>query len=146
MEFGQQVKEVRAEAPAELPASTTQALAPGVPDTMRELARVSPRSAVTESRRQGEMAAQEAARRNDIFLSPREVNSPTHLLRELTRAEVIDQGKVGLFHDLRSLRNQAVHAPEFALSQEAAVEYAEVARQLAEYLRSEKPADGGRAP
>ena len=136
MEFGQQVREAKADAAVELPLPTTRALPAVVPNPLRELAEVSPRSAVTEAWRQVEVAATEAARRNDISLGNRDAYSPSQVMRELIRARVVDEGKVGIFHELRSLRNQAVHAPDFALSAESALEYAEIARRLADYLQS----------
>jgi hypothetical protein len=135
LEFDRQLKEAEAEVADELPPSSAPALLPGVSDTIIELARVSPRAAVTEAWREVEAAAVEAARRNKISLNGERSTSPLRLIRALERAGLVDSDKRALFHDLRNLRNQAVHAPEFALSTEAALDYVSLARRLAEYLR-----------
>jgi hypothetical protein len=144
LEFGRRVEEAKADAAAELPAPEVLALPSGLPDSMRELARVSPRAAVTEAWRQVEVAAFEAAKRNQVPIRSRAAASPTSVMRELASENVVDQGKVALFHDLRGLRNQAVHAPEFALSYDAALEYASLAQRLASYLESASRGDGDR--
>ena len=137
LEFGRQVREVRAEANEELPPpQKPEAVILQAPDAILELARVSPRAAVIEVWRQVESAALDAAQRNNIPLQYREAVSPVRVIRALEKAEVVDPAPMVIFHDLRALRNQAAHAPEFALSTEAAIEYVELARRLIEYLRS----------
>jgi len=137
LEFGRQVREVRAEANEELPPpQKPKALIPQAPDPILELARVSPRAAVTEAWRQVEAAALDAAQRNNVPLQYREAVSPVRVIRALEKAEVVDPAPMAIFHDLRALRNQAAHAPEFALSTEAVIEYVELARRLIEYLSS----------
>jgi hypothetical protein len=83
-----------------------------------------------------ESAALDAVLRNELSLAPREGATPRNVIRALRRSQLVDPGQASIFHDLRSLRNEAAHAPDFALSPESALEYAEVARRLAEYLRS----------
>jgi hypothetical protein len=147
LEFGKQVQEAKEEAAEELPASTVVAALPsGQSDPIRELARVSPRSAVLESWRGVEAASLEAASRNGISLGFRDASSPVRVIRALERASVVEPGFMGLFHDLRGLRNQAAHAPDFALSADAAMEYAQLARSAAEYLRTAKANDQGEVP
>jgi hypothetical protein len=138
MEFGEQVRETKEEAAAELPPSTIKALPPGAQDTLKELARVSPRSAITEAWREVEVAIQAAAQRFPIPVPDMTYRPPTTVqaIRDLARIGVVDPGKLGVYYGLRSLRNQAVHAPEFVVSTEAAMDYAQTARQLAEYFRS----------
>jgi uncharacterized protein YutE (UPF0331/DUF86 family) len=137
LEFGRQVREVRAEANEELPPpQKPKAMIPQAPDPILELARVSPRAAVTEAWRQVEAAALDAAQRNNVPLQYREAVSPVRVIRALEKAEVVDPAPMAIFHDLRALRNQAAHAPEFALSTEAVIEYVELARRLIEYLSS----------
>jgi len=137
LEFGRQVREVRAEANEELPPpQKPKAMIPQAPDPILELARVSPRAAVTEAWRQVEAAALDAAQRNNVPLKYREAVSPVRVIRALEKAEVVDPAPMAIFHDLRALRNQAAHAPEFALSTEAVIEYVDLARRLIEYLSS----------
>ena len=141
IEFRKQVQEVRAEVNEELPsAHPSSALASQVIDSLKELARVSPRNAVIETWQKVEAAALEAAHKNNVSLPFGEVASPLRVIRDLERAHVVDPSKMAIFHDLRALRNQAAHAPEFALSTQAAIEYAELGWRLTEYLRSARRA------
>jgi hypothetical protein len=137
LEFGRGVEEVKAEVLAELPTSPTpKALSAGASAVLVKLAEMSPRAAVTEAWRQVEGALIEAAKRKGVDLPPRQVALPIYVLRALQAKGALDPGKVAIFNDLRALRNSAAHAPEFALSQESALEYAALATQLAEYFRS----------
>lgn len=137
LEFGRRLAEVTAEAGEELPPPHPLApLEAAEEQTLLELAKVSPRSAVTEAWRQVEVAAVEAARRNDISLSPSDATSPARVLRALERHRVIDAGKLDLIHNLRELRNQAVHSPDFAVTSAAALEYAQLARRVVEFLKA----------
>jgi len=137
LEFGRQIREVRAEANEELPPPRkVEAEIPQAPDPLLALASVSPRAAVIESWRHVETAALDAAQRNNVPLKYRDAASPVRVIRALENANVVDPAVMAIFHDLRALRNQAAHAPEFALSTEAVLEYVELAKRLIDYLRS----------
>ncbi len=56
-------------------------------------------------------------------------------IRLLERNEALDRNVIGLLRDLRGLRNQAAHAPDFAVTKESALEYAASASAVARYLR-----------
>ena len=57
-------------------------------------------------------------------------------MRKLEKDSRLDQGVAGLMRGgLRTLRNDAAHAPDFALSRAAALDYADTARSLVNYLR-----------
>lgn len=146
LEFGRGVAEVKAEAIEELP-PLEKAIAAGAAEDQQlsELAKLSPRAAITEAWRQVEAAAVQAARRNDVSLAPAEVASTGRVIRSLEQHGVIDVGKIGLLHDLRGLRNQAVHAPDFAVSTDAALDYVQLARRVREYLETARrlPTGGG---
>ncbi len=135
IEFGQGVREVNAEVAAELPASSQPALPPASEQPVLEkLAELSPRSAVLEAWRDVESAALDAAR----SLGAESFRSSTlsyQALRTLEQSEKLDRGIVSLLRDLRGLRNQAAHAPDFALSPASALEYAAAAQRVAAYLR-----------
>jgi len=144
LEFGRRVAEVTAEAGEELPPPHKRPFPEAAADQiLGELAGISPRAAVTEAWRQVEVAAVDAAVRNDIHLSPTEATSPARVLRALERHRVIDAGKLGLVHDLRGLRNQAVHSPEFAVTRAAALEYTLVARRMVDFLATARRGEVG---
>lgn len=134
MEFGRKLAEAREEAGVE---GETPIDAEPTPEEARinELARVSPRAAVTEAWRWVELASLEAARTllGDKF---RHKTFTFHAIRKLEQDERIDRRAVLLLHDLRGLRNDAVHSPEFAISADTALEYAQMARQLVGYLKT----------
>jgi hypothetical protein len=135
LDFDRDVAEIRAEVDQELPPGSQSALP--APDTsiVAKLAQVSPRAAVQEAWREVEQAALDAARQlgGDRF---RNKSLTFEAIRLLERAERVDRGVISLLRDLRGLRNQAVHAPEFALSNSAALEYAASAAVVTRYLRS----------
>lgn len=143
VEFGRHMAELKAEASEELPPREPVAAGVGEEGALNELAKLSPRAAITEAWRQVEVAALQAARRSDISLSPTEVTT-TRVIRSLEQCRLIDAGKIALLHDLRGLRNQAAHAPDFAISTEAALDYIQLARRMREYLETAPGSETGR--
>ena len=139
IEFGRQVKEIRAELAQDLPQAEAEALTRPSDDAVLRLAEVSPRAAVLEAWREVELAALEAARRiaGDNF---RNRTLTYDAIRTLERSELVDRSILGSLRELRALRNQAAHAPEFAISKEAAFEYGRSGRAVAEYLKRMQPA------
>jgi len=141
MEFGRKLAEAREEAGVEDDVPTDAEFTPEETRVI-ELARVSPRAAVTEAWRWVELASLEAARallgkdfRNKTFTF--------QAIRRLEQNERIDRGALALMRDLRGLRNDAVHSPEFAISSDVALEYARMARQLVGYLKTVGGPDNG---
>ena len=59
---------------------------------------------------------------------------PAYVLQMLQTKGLLDADKVRTINELRALRNSAAHAPEFALSKESALGYANLATTLVEYL------------
>jgi hypothetical protein len=128
-EFEREVREIAQEA-----GGTTTPEIEGEPDprkiTLIELARLHPRSAILEAWLGVETAVMRAALQKATGSPVPDVSSPIKALRELVRAEAISPEDVALFHDLRGLRNQAVHFDVFEPSQGAALEYVDLASQL----------------
>lgn len=137
LEFNRRVEEVRAEVVQELPVLPAAA-APAQTDEITKAARLaetSPRAAVLEAWLSVEAAAFDAARRLDWAVPSEKSSNGAFAMKFLERHPQVDRSIVGLLRELRSLRNQAAHAPEFALSKSAAIEYASSAARVAEYLR-----------
>lgn len=136
VEFGKRVEEVTAEVERELPSTDAQ---PGFAqleaNPIIKLAEVSPRSAVLEAWRSVEIASLNAARK---IIGPEFHNKTMtyQTLRAFEKNEKIDRNILGLLRDLRGLRNEAAHAPEFALSKESALEYANATQSVVKYLNS----------
>lgn len=133
LEFGRRVEEVRAEVARELP-QTAHRILPGPEiSAITKLAEISPRSAVLEAWLNVEHAALEAANRLGADLG---ASQTYQAIRFLERSDKLDRSLVSLMRDLRGLRNEAAHAPEFALGKAAALQYAESAADLSSYFRN----------
>ncbi len=138
LEFGRRVEEVNAEVAGELPEEEPPDATLGeASQKIFKLAEISPRAAVLEAWRVLE---------NEAILTVREevrrqqghepaIILPHIALRHLERSERIDRQTSALIRELRLLRNEAAHAPEFALGSDSAIEYASVAHRLAQKLR-----------
>lgn len=132
LEFGRKLAEAREEASVEDDIPTDVEFTPEETRII-ELARVSPRAAVTEAWRGVELASLDAAR----TLFGEDFRGMTNqAIRRLERDEKIHRGASALIRDLRILRNDAAHSPEFAIPSDAALEYAQLTRQLVGYLKT----------
>ena len=101
---------------------------------IRKLARTSPRAAVLEAWMDVEAAARSAAERLQL---PKRAGSqpPAAVIRSLRDAPEVND-VVPLLEDLRVLRNQAAHAPDMALTEESALEYAILSERAVAALRA----------
>lgn len=136
LDFSSQVRDLAVRLRRELPPITlSERLAQARLHLVR-LAELSPRAAILEGWLLLEEAAAEASRRRELNLSSQELRTPLILGQRLEAAGILDQNKAEIYHRLRNLRNAAAHASEFAATPEAALEYANLAVQLAEYIRS----------
>jgi hypothetical protein len=100
-----------------------------------ELAQISPRAVVLEAWLQLEQAAIEAARRSGLNLKSAEMKSPLILGQALEETSILDDQTPAIYHQLRNLRNAAAHASDFAFTPDSALEYADLAARLTEYLQ-----------
>lgn len=102
-------------------------------DQLRRIAEVSPRAAIMEAWVLIETAATVGGFTSGTVM-PR-VN-PRLLTEQLVRVgKIPDESRV-LMDKLRQLRNQAAHLPDFALSQDEAERYLELAVKISEIIRS----------
>ena len=137
LEFGREIKQVREEAAIEFPEEEPlEALLGGVDERIYKLAQISPRAAVLESWLAVEQEAIQAAfdEMQQKGHTPA-VILPQNAISILRKSERIGSIISAIIRDLRSLRNQAAHAPEFALSSDSALEYALVATRLIKQLK-----------
>ncbi len=129
-EFEREVKELQATVqalPEQYPAG--ESLTPEK-QTLLQLAQINPRSAVLEAWRGVETAASGAVSSKALHVRERDAHSPLAVIRALTKENVLLGEQVSLFYELRALRNQAAHAPDFAPTTDAAVSYIELAERL----------------
>jgi hypothetical protein len=137
LEFGKVIEEVKEEVQAQLPpVPATKALTTGASAVLVKLAEMSPRAAIIEAWREVEDSLLDAAKRKGLDLPPRQVTLPVYVIRLMHAKGLVDSDKLTIVNDLRMLRNSAAHAPDFALSKDSALEYAELATRLTEYFRS----------
>lgn len=127
----------QAEAQAEhIRTGETQAEPTAPPKTIYEqllrVADISPRAAIAEAWRYVEAAAVKATQTAGLELpGALPVN---HLVRHLVQAGLFSDNAVVLFDRLRRLRNEAVHSSDFALDQDEAQRYINLALRLEQEL------------
>jgi hypothetical protein len=140
LEFNRRVEEIGAEVVQEVPV-LPQIATPNADELadVAKLAETSPRAAVLEAWLSVETAALGAARRLGWFPPSEKATNGLAVMKYLERHEEVDRSIVGLIRELRSLRNQAAHTPEFVLSKAAAIDYGSSATRVAKYLRSVRP-------
>jgi hypothetical protein len=135
LEFGKRVEEVKEEIETTLPGEGMRILSSPEVEPLIKLAEISAPAAVLEAWRSVEHTAIETAQRlGGNFRSDKPLT--VQAIRFLERQEFIDRNIVSLLRDLRGLRNEAAHAPNFVLSKESALEYSASAAAVARYLNS----------
>jgi hypothetical protein len=97
-----------------------------------QLAEKSPRAAILEAWLGVESAAKSAVKRLGLVaITPR---SLLDVIRTLDKSNALDAAQIAMLHELRSLRNDAAHSAEVALSTETAIRYVALAESLKEHL------------
>lgn len=136
MEFGRKLAQVQSEANNTSPLSSLDVDIDQ--NHIFDLAQISPRAAITESWRLVEQTLLETAKK--LFGEDFKFKTATFkVFRNIERHEKIDDGAVEILRELRALRNEAIHSPEFALSFESALSYSRTAGQIISYLKTIKP-------
>lgn len=123
-EFERELKEVNASLP-----STRPRLLEGRSQLL-QLAELSPRAAVLEAWRGVESASRRAALQHASGSPVPDVSSPLRAINLLAQRKLISGEEIALFHDLRGLRNQATHAPDFSPSFDSVSSYLQLAGSL----------------
>ena len=143
IDFGRRIDELEAEADeAELPSippPTTEApeeLGPETDywETIEHLSEVSPRAAIAEAWRRVEWAINDYFRR----LGQERPRSYQGMLRALKAQERLIPPAMSLFQELRSLRNRAMHARDFDIDSQRAIEFAQLAERIVASLEKEQ--------
>jgi hypothetical protein len=129
-EFDREVKELRQEAETQLPSISKTAFPSTIQQKLLQLAQINPRSAIIEAWQGIEFTADKIINEKALYVPPREAHSPFAVIRALNKAGILDPTALALYHDLRALRNQAAHLADFNPSQEAVLNYIELASRL----------------
>lgn len=143
IDFGRRLEELEAEADqAELPSippPTTEApeeLGPATEywETVERLSEVSPRAAIAEAWRRVELALDDYFRRLGQE-RPRSYQGTLLALRDQNR---LIPPAMSLFQELRVLRNRAVHARDFDIDSQQAIEFAQLAERIVASLETDQ--------
>ncbi len=102
-------------------------------DRLLEVAMISPRAAVTEAWRTIEFYTMEAAKAHGIKVGG--AIAGIRVIRKLVQSEMLEGGALGLYENLRKMRNKAAHANEFEIDSEDAVRYVDLALSMANSLK-----------
>jgi hypothetical protein len=110
----------------------TNAVSPSSPERQKllQLAEINPRSAVIEAWHTVEFAARRVVEAFEPSATVRDLQSSSALLRSLNRHEILNRDEASLFNELRALRNQAVHVPDFSPAYDAVLNYINLALRL----------------
>ncbi len=132
-EFEREVKAIEAEVGTS-PESGGSALPVAAPsDRLFNLAKISPRAAILEAWQSVEFTARRVILQHSGSPVP-DMSSPLRVVRALSELDLLPPDDIGLFHDLRGLRNQATHAPDFGPSLDAVSRYLQLAAGLEQRL------------
>jgi len=105
-------------------------------DQLRRIAAVSPRAAIMEAWVLVETAALSSGSFSDSNRRPTAIA----LLHHIVTTGKLSQNSANMIISLRNLRNQAAHLPDFALTQEEAERYLELAVTVSELIENAKAA------
>jgi len=133
-EFGRQVAELAAEAATQLPAISSGGRESSYATDMSALILASPRTIILEAWLAVDRAARTAIARNKVMQPIQPNVSLMKVAKALQSAGILDPAQMSVFSELHSLRNQAVHMPDLALSRTAVNGYVMAADQLRNFL------------
>jgi hypothetical protein len=138
-EFGEGLQEAKNSVQVVLAPEDTRLLpAPEEQGRLAKLAELSPRAAILEAWTTLEAEAIQYARTHyEVGGLPPSMELP-HAMRTLQEASAFPVPLRQVFRDLRALRNQAAHAPEFSLSAADAIEFVGLVGRLIAHLRGER--------
>lgn len=132
-EFEREVRELRSS--AEAGATIKKEDLPTLPSMAVKLAEVNPRSAIQEAWREIETTARQVLLERTPQLTEASLRSTREVIRQLGQTNVLSQEDIALLHEMRFLRNQAVHVDEFRPTYDAALSFTQVAALLLQRMR-----------
>lgn len=102
-------------------------------EQMKAIAEISPAAAIADSWRAVEFAIMEVANSHDYDVSNR---TPAYkIVQKMIGDEILDQGIISLYQDLRNLRNSAAHHSDFSITVNDALRYIALSLSLANRLQ-----------
>lgn len=106
-------------------------------EKLHRLAEVNPRSAILEAWQHVEVATRKRVLELGLHEAGPEGRPILDAYRSLAKAQVLNNEALALFHELRSLRNQAAHVDDFNPSKSAAIDYIDLSKKLISQLSND---------
>lgn len=129
-EFDREIRELKSTAESQLPPLVAAPTMSPQRQKLLQLAEINPRSAIIEAWQGIEFSTRRFLESRELAITQKEARSPLERLRALNKYEALTRDEVALFNDLRSLRNQAVHAATFTPSYESTLNFIDLALRL----------------
>ena len=129
-----QLKEIKESNPEQTKPAQAKPADTASKNFLFQLAELHPRSAILESWVRVEAAARAVLADKSLPVAKPGYLPAARLAEPLAQQEVLNQGQVTLFHELRRLRNEVAHAQGFEPTQESARAYIDLASSLQGWL------------
>lgn len=138
LEFRKSIEKLVEKSKTAIPAPTGETLsspALQLQDRLFNLAEISSRSAILEAWLQVESAAADVIESKKLTTSFKRTIAPLRFAELLSRNEILNSSQMEIFHQLRELRNKAVHIGDATFKLEEVTEYIDLALSLASEIR-----------
>ena len=139
-EFERELRELRTSVETEPAQPSTEKPLSTAEQKLLQLIEINPRSAILEAWQGVEAYARKLVIDLGIYDPGSESRPLLDTYRAIAKANLLPLEDLALFHELRSLRNQAAHAEDFNPTKEAALNYVQLANRLRAKLG--RPATG----
>ncbi len=136
IEFDKKVEELKEEALKQLPVIEQDETRLRRNRFLIDLAQVSPRSAILESWIELENTSLKSLKEKELENVSLSSLSPLQLGDLLIKSDILDENKMNIYHQLRNLRNAAVHATDLKVTPLVAVEYLNMANLLTGFIEN----------
>lgn len=140
-EFERELRELRTTVEIDPVLPPTEKTLSTAEQKLLQLIEINPRSAILEAWQGVEAYARKLVVDLGLHDPGPESRPLLDTYRAIARANLLSLEDLALFHELRSLRNQAAHAEDFNPTKEAALNYVQLASRLR--VKLERPAAGG---
>lgn len=136
-EFEKEIKQISDEQIRHLPNTDSSPQAVTRKNQLAETAQINSQNAIIDAWQGIEFALKKAIlQRFGGNSPPPNITSPISMIRELLQEGCLDTSEVSLLHELRGLKNQVTHLPDFKPSHESVMTFFELAVRIEEKLNN----------
>lgn len=138
LEFRKSIGELTEKSKTALPAPVAEQLPSTISqlrDRLFNLAEISSRSAILEAWLQVESAAADIIESRNLTTSFKRTIAPLRFAELLAKNDILNLSQMEIFHQLRELRNKAVHIGDATFKLDEVAEYIDLALSLASEIR-----------